>query len=122
MKIISGIQPTGQIHIGNYLGAVKQWIDLQEKEDTIFFIADLHSLTASEDPESLRENIFQTAVSYLALGVDPQKSIFFVQSDVKEHTELYWIFNTVTPIGDLERMTQFKEKSKQFKNNINTVL
>ena len=122
MKIISGIQPTGQIHIGNYLGAVKQWIGLQEKEDTIFFIADLHSLTVSEDPNNLKKNILQTAVAYLALGVDPQKSIFFVQSDVKEHTELCWIFNTVTPIGDLERMTQFKEKSKQFKSNINAGL
>jgi len=122
MRIISGIQPTGQIHIGNYLGAVKQWIELQEKGDTIFFIADLHSLTALERSENLKENIFQTAVAYLALGVDPQKSIFFAQSDVKEHTELCWILNTVTPIGDLERMTQFKEKSKQFKDNINAGL
>jgi len=115
MKIISGVQPTGQIHLGNYLGAVRQWIELQKKEEIICFIADLHSLTVPYQPESLQENIIQTAIAYLALGIDPQKSIFFTQSQVKEHAELCWILNTVTPIGDLERMTQFKEKSRQFK-------
>lgn len=122
MRIVSGLQPTGQIHIGNYLGAIKQWIELQEKEDCIFFIADLHSLTIPYQSKELQNNILETAISYLALGIDPQKSIFFVQSDVKKHTELCWILNTVTPIGDLERMTQFKEKSKQFRNNINVGL
>ena len=122
MKIVSGIQPTGQIHIGNYLGAIKQWVDLQDKEDTIFFIADLHSLTIPEEPAVRKENISKTAAAFLALGIDPQKSIFFLQSDVKEHTELCWILSTVASIGDLERMTQFKEKSKQFKNNINAGL
>jgi tryptophanyl-tRNA synthetase len=122
MRIISGIQPTGQMHIGNYLAAIKQWLEFQKNEDAIFFIADLHSLTVSESGEKLKENVFQTAVTLLALGIDPQKSIFFAQSDVKEHAELCWILNTVTPIGELERMTQFKEKSKQFKNNINAGL
>ena len=122
MKIISGVQPTGQIHLGNYLGAVRQWIELQKKEEIICFIADLHSLTVPYQPESLQENIIQTAIAYLALGIDPQKSIFFTQSQVKEHAELCWILNTVTPIGDLERMTQFKEKSRQFKKNINAGL
>jgi tryptophanyl-tRNA synthetase len=122
MKIISGIQPTGQLHIGNYLGAIKQWVALQEKEECLFFIADLHSLTVPYEPSKLPENVTEAAIAYLAAGIDPQKSIFFVQSQVKEHTELSWILNTVCPIGDLERMTQFKEKSKQFKKNINAGL
>jgi len=122
VKIVSGIQPTGQIHIGNYLGAIKQWIDLQEKEDTVFFIADLHSLTTIQDPKNLPKDVLNAAITYLSLGVDPQRSTLFVQSDVKQHTELCWILNTVTPLGDLERMTQFKEKSKQFKKNINAGL
>lgn len=122
MRIISGIQPTGQIHIGNYLGAIRQWIDLQKKEEVVFFIADLHSLTITQDPQKLQENILETAVAYLVLGIDPQKSTFFVQSAVKEHTELCWILNTVCPVGDLERMTQYKDKSKQFKKNVNAGL
>jgi len=122
MKIVSGIQPTGSIHIGNYLGAIKQWIDLQEKEEAIFFIADLHSLTTIQDSKTLKEGILETAIAYLSLGIDPQKSLFFAQSQVKEHTELCWILNTITPLGELERMTQFKEKSKQFKKNINAGL
>jgi tryptophanyl-tRNA synthetase len=122
MKIISGIQPTGSIHIGNYLGAIKQWIDFQEKNECIFFIADLHSLTISYDKKELQNNILDMAITLLTLGIDPQKSIFFVQSNIKEHTELYWLLNTISPMGELERMTQFKEKSKQFKKNINTGL
>jgi len=122
MRVLSGIQPTGSIHIGNYLGAIKQWTKLQEKNECIFFIADLHSLTIPYKPKELQKNILETAIVYLAAGIDPQKSIFFIQSDVKEHTELCWLLNTVCPIGDLERMTQYKEKSKQFKKNINTGL
>ncbi len=122
MKIVSGIQPTGSLHIGNYLGAIKQWVELQKKEDCIFFIADLHALTAPYDKEKLQENILEAAITYLALGIDPQKSLFFVQSEVKEHSELCWLFNTITPLGELQRMTQFKDKSKQFKKNINAGL
>lgn len=122
MRVLSGIQPTGSIHIGNYLGAIKQWIKLQEKNECIFFIADLHSLTIPYKPEELQKNILETAIVYLAAGIDPQKSIFFIQSDVKEHTELCWFLNTVCPIGDLERMIQYKEKAKQFKKNINAGL
>jgi len=122
MRIVSGIQPTGSIHIGNYLGAIKQWIKLQEKEDCIFFIADLHSLTIPYDPKKLQENILETAITYLTLGIDPQKSIFFVQSHIKEHSELCWLLDTITPLGELERMTQFKDKSKQFKKDINAGL
>ncbi|MDP2910492.1 MAG: tryptophan--tRNA ligase [bacterium] len=122
MRVLSGIQPTGSIHIGNYLGAIKQWIELQNKEDCIFFIADLHSLTIPYNPKELQKNILETAIAYLALGIDPQKSIFFVQSDIKEHTELSWLLNTICPLGELERMTQFKEKSKQFKKDVNAGL
>ena len=122
MKILSGIQPSGSIHIGNYLGAIKQWIELQKENDCVFFIADLHSLTAPYNPKELQKNIFESAIAYLAAGVDPEKSIFFVQSQIKEHTELCWLLNTVAPLGDLERMTQYKEKSKQFKKSINAGL
>lgn len=122
MKILSGIQPTGDIHIGNYLGALKQWIDLQEKNDCIFFVADLHSLTVPYDPKTLQKSIIEKVISYIAAGLDPEKSVIFVQSQIKEHTELAWLLNTLCPIGELERMTQYKEKSKKFKDNINTGL
>ncbi len=122
MRILSGIQPTGDIHIGNYLGALKQWIALQEKNECIFFIADLHSLTVPYDPKNLQDSITQKVISYIAAGLDPEKSIIFVQSQIKEHTELSWILNTICPVGELERMTQYKEKSKKFKDNINTGL
>lgn len=119
MRILSGIQPTGEMHIGNYLGAIKQWLELQEKNECIFFIADLHSLTVPYNPKTLQKNILEAAISYIAAGLDPEKSIIFVQSQVKEHTELCWFLNTVCPIGELQRMTQYKEKTKKFKKNIN---
>ncbi len=122
MRVLSGIQPTGLIHIGNYLGAIKQWIELQEKNECVFFITDLHSLTVPYNHEILQKNILDAAITYLAAGIKPEKSIFFVQSHIKEHTELCWLLNTVCPVGDLERMTQYKEKAKQFKNNINAGL
>jgi len=122
MRILSGIQPTGDIHIGNYLGAIKQWLSLQEKNECIFFIADLHSLTTPFDPKSLQKSITEKIISYIAAGLDPEKSTIFVQSQIKEHTELAWLLNTICPVGELERMTQYKEKSKKFKNNINAGL
>jgi tryptophanyl-tRNA synthetase len=122
MKILSGIQPTGLIHIGNYLGAIKQWVELQEKNDCLFFISDLHSLTIPYNPEELQKNILEVAMAHLSVGIDPEKSIFFVQSHIKEHTELCWLLNTVCPIGDLERMTQYKEKAKKFRKNQNAGL
>jgi tryptophanyl-tRNA synthetase len=122
MKIFSGIQPTGEIHIGNYLGAVKNWVELQNSNQCIFCIVDLHALTIPYEPSKMQEMIFEKAVAYLAAGIDPGKSIVFVQSAVKEHAELAWLLNTVTPIGELERMTQYKDKSKQFKNNLNVGL
>lgn len=122
MKILSAIQPTGSIHIGNYVGAIKQWVELQKNNECIFPIVDLHSLTIPYSPKNVKQNILQAAVAYLAAGIDPEKSLLFVQSHVKEHTELTWLLNTVTPLGELERMTQFKEKAKQFRKNINAGL
>ncbi len=122
MKIFSGIQPTGEIHIGNYLGAIKQWVALQKNNDCVFSIVDLHSLTIPYEPKKLKKRIFQTAAAFLAAGVDPKKSILFVQSHVYQHAELCWLLNTVCPVGDLQRMTQYKEKAKQFKGNINAGL
>ena len=115
MRIFSGIQPTGAIHIGNYLGAIKQWVELQEKNECIFSVVDLHSITIPYRPSELQRNILDAVVCYLAAGINPEKSLLFVQSEVKEHTELAWLLGTITPIGDLLRMTQYKEKAKQFK-------
>ena len=122
MRVFSGIQPTGQLHIGNYLGAIKQWIELQEKNECIFCIVDLHALTVPYKPKELQNLILEKAIVYLASGINPEKSIIFVQSTVKEHAELAWLLNTVTPVGDLGRMTQYKEKSKKFKQNANAGL
>ncbi len=122
MRIFSGIQPTGTIHIGNYLGALKQWVLLQEKNECVFCIVDLHALTAPYDPKKLQEFILEKAIAYIAAGIDPEKSIIFVQSAVKEHAELAWLLNTVTPVGDLTRMTQYKEKSKKYEKNLNAGL
>jgi len=122
MRIFSGIRPTGNIHIGNYLGAVKQWIELQEKNECVFCIVDMHAVTTPFDPKEMKKNILEIASIYLAAGVNPDKSIIFVQSDVREHTELAWLLGTITPMGELSRMTQFKEKSKQHKDYINAGL
>jgi len=122
MRIFSGIQPSGEIHIGNYLGALKQWIQLQEKNECVFCIVDLHSLTVPYDIIGLKKRILEKAIAYLAAGLDPKKVIIFVQSQVPEHTELSWLLSTITPIGDLLRMTQYKEKSKKHPKNINAGL
>ena len=110
-RIFSGIQPSGELHIGNYLGAVKNWATLQTEYDSFFCIVDYHAITVSYEPEDLRRRTRDMAVSLIAAGVDPSKCTLFVQSAVPEHTELAWIFNTVTPLGELERQTQFKDKS-----------
>lgn len=122
MRIFSGIRPTGGLHIGNYLGAIKQWIALQEKNECVFCIVDLHAITTPYDPKELQKNILETTAVYLAAGINPEKSIIFVQSEVKEHAELAWLLETITPMGELSRMTQFKEKSKQYKDYINAGL
>ncbi len=115
MKVFSGIQPTGAIHIGNYLGAIKQFVELQDKAECVFSIVDLHAITIPYQLKEYQKNILDAAVCYLACGINPEKSILFIQSAVKEHTELAWLLGTLCPIGDLLRMTQYKEKSKQFK-------
>jgi len=114
MRVLSGIQPTGQFHLGNYLGALKHWIDLQNQENECFYpIVDLHALTTVHDAETLRKNIREAQVAMLAMGFDPEKSVLFLQSRVPAHTELAWILTTLAAIGDLERMTQYKEKAQQ---------
>lgn len=122
--IFSGIQPTGNLHLGNYLGAVRNWVELQnsEKYDCYFSVVDYHSLTGNRSAEERRDQILKTAAELIALGIDPDKSTLFVQSHVTEHTELAWVFNSVTPMAELERMTQFKDKSKQQAKNVNTGL
>lgn len=110
-RIFSGIQPSGELHIGNYLGAVRNWVQLQHKYEAIFCIVDYHAITHPYEPEVLRERRRDMAIGLLAAGIDPSKCALFVQSAVPEHTELAWFFNTITPLGELERQTQFKEKS-----------
>ncbi len=122
MRAFSGIQPSGIIHIGNYFGAIKNWVQLQNEYESIFCIVNQHAITVPQDPKKLEENTYKVASIYLAFGIDPQKSIIFVQSEVKEHTELCWILNTITRLPELERMTQFKEKAKQHKSSVNVGL
>lgn len=111
-RVFSGVQPTGNIHIGNYLGALKQFVELQDENECIYCIVDLHSITVPQDPKELRKHILDVAALYMAVGVDPKKSIIFVQSDVSGHAELSWILTCNSYTGELSRMTQFKDKSK----------
>lgn len=118
MRILSGIQPTGQFHIGNYLGALKHWVDLQNQDNECFYpIVDLHALTTVHNADELRKNTQEAQAAMLAIGFDPLKCTLFLQSRVSAHTELAWILTTLTSLGDLERMTQFKEKSAQVSRN-----
>lgn len=110
-SIFSGIQPSGNLHLGNYLGAIHNWVKLQKEYASIFCIVDLHAITVSQNPEELRKKTIEVAKIYLAAGINPRKSSIFVQSQVSEHAELAWILNTLTKISELERMTQFKDKS-----------
>jgi tryptophanyl-tRNA synthetase len=113
VRIFSGIQPSGSLHIGNYLGAVKNWVELQHKYESFFCVVDYHAITVPYEPADLRARTADMALSLLAAGLDPSKCTLFVQSMVPEHTELAWIFNTLTPLGELERQTQFKEKASR---------
>lgn len=122
MKVFSGIRPTGDIHIGNYLGAIKQWIELQDKDDCFFCIVDWHAITTPYDEKTLQKKMFDLATTYLAVGLDPDKCSLFIQSQVKQHTELSWLLGTITPFGELQRMTQFKDKSKKHPEYINAGL
>ncbi len=122
MRVISGIQPTGELHIGNYLGAVKNWLRLQDKYECLFFVADLHALTTPYYAQGLAKQAREKVAELLSLGLNPEKCVIFVQSRIKEHAELAWILNTITPVAELERMTQYKEKARKFKQNINAGL
>ncbi|MDZ7632633.1 MAG: tryptophan--tRNA ligase [Gemmatimonadaceae bacterium] len=122
-RIFSGIQPSGELHIGNYLGAVQNWVHLQEGRDATFFcVVDLHALTGNYEPADLRRRRHEMAVSLLAAGLDPERCTLFFQSAVPQHAELAWIFNTVTPLGELERQTQYKDKSSRQESVITGVL
>ncbi len=116
-RIFSGMQPTRQLHLGNYLGALKNWVRLQDQFEAIFCVVDLHALTIDHDPETLRNNIRAVTAAYVAAGIDPEKNILFNQSAVPGHAELNWIFACHTPLGWLNRMTQFKEKAGKHREN-----
>lgn len=122
--LVSGIQPTGRLHIGNYLGALKNFVELQNSGDyqCYFFIADLHSMTEPYEPSEKRRQIISLAADFLAAGLDPKKSVIFLQSQIPAHSELAWVFDTITPMGELERMTQFKDKSARQEANVNAGL
>ena len=119
MKIFSGVKPSGIIHLGNYIGALRQWVALQNDHDCLFCIVDLHALTVRIDPALLRRLTLETAATYIACGLDAKKSTLFIQSQVPEHAELCWILNTIAKISELKLMHQFKEKSKGNPENIN---
>ncbi len=112
VRVLSGVQPTGNLHIGNYLGALKNWVKIQYDYESIFCIVDLHAITVYQNPQELRSNIHQLAALFLACGIDPKHSSIIAQSSVPGHAELAWMFTCVTPLGWLERMTQFKAKSE----------
>ena len=111
-RVFSGVQPTGNIHLGNYLGALKQFVELQDDHECIYCIVDMHAITVPQNPKELRDHILDVAALYLAVGLDPKKSIVFVQSDVPGHAELSWVLTCNSYTGELSRMTQFKDKSK----------
>ncbi|MDP2820951.1 MAG: tryptophan--tRNA ligase [bacterium] len=113
MKVFSGAQPSGKIHIGNYLAAIKNWAELQDKNECLFSIVDLHAITVDYDAENFEKKINQLLAVYLAIGLDPEKVTIFLQSEIKEHSELAWLLSTITPLNELQRMTQFKDKSEK---------
>ncbi|MFZ2226823.1 MAG: tryptophan--tRNA ligase [Candidatus Moraniibacteriota bacterium] len=110
-RIFSGIKPSGDLHLGNYLGAIQNWVKLQDEYDSIFCVVDMHAITVPQDPETLRRRTIEIAKIYLAAGIDPKKCALFIQSYISEHAELAWILNTIAKIPELEKMTQFKDKS-----------
>jgi len=121
-RIFSGIQPSGEIHIGNYVGAIRNWVQLVNRYDCIYCVVDYHAITIEYEVASMQQRILETATVLVACGLTPERCKLFVQSHVPEHTELTWIFNCVTPVGELERMTQFKEKGRQHRGNVNVGL
>jgi len=121
-RVFSGVQPSGSLHIGNYLGAIKNFANLQNDYDSIFCIVDLHAITVWQDPDVLHENILDVAAAYISAGIDPKKATIFVQSHIPSHAELAWILNCVSRIGWLNRMTQFKEKAGKNRENVSVGL
>jgi tryptophanyl-tRNA synthetase len=121
-QVFSGIQPSGIIHIGNYIGAIKNWVKIQHQYPSIFCIVDLHAMTIKYEINELSKTVYNAVITNLACGLDPNACKIFIQSSVKDHTELTWILTTITPFGDLTRMTQFKDKSAQHQDNINAGL
>ena len=117
-RILSGVQPTGELHLGNWLGAIRNWVTLQEQYETFLCVVDLHAITAEHNPKELTQNTLSTAALYVACGIDPNICSIFVQSHIPAHSELCWILNCMTPINWMERMIQFKEKSIQQGNNV----
>ncbi len=120
--VLSAVQPTNQIHLGNYLGAIKNWVGYQNDYDCLFFAVDLHSITVKQDPKELRENTYRAIATYIACGINPKKATLFVQSHVPQHAELSWILNCHSSMGELSRMTQYKDKSQKHGTHIPTGL
>lgn len=120
--VLSGIQPSGGLTIGNYIGAINQWLPMQENNDCFFMLADLHTITVRQDPEVMRERVLECLAMYIACGLDPKKSTIFTQSQVPEHAQLGWILNCYAQMGELNRMTQFKDKSSRHSQNVNVGL
>ncbi len=120
-RLFSGIQPSGDLHLGNYLGAIKQWLPLQDQYEAIFCVVDMHAITVPQDPAELRKKTIEIAKIYLAAGIDPQKSTIFIQSHVPGHAELAWILNTISTMGELGRMTQYKDKAQKSGEDTSTV-
>ena len=121
-RVLSGVQPTGALHLGNWLGAIRNWVDLQDSHDTFVCVVDLHAITVPHDPARLAQDTFSTAALYLACGMDPERCSIFIQSQVSAHSELGWLLNCVTPLNWLERMIQFKEKAVKHGDNVSVGL
>lgn len=121
-KLLSGIQPSGNLMIGNYIGALKNWVALQDEYECYYVLVDMHAITVRQDPKDLRKRTYDFIAQYMAAGLDPEKSVLFIQSHVPAHAELAWVLNNYTYMGELSRMTQFKDKSKKHNKNINAGL
>ena len=117
MRVLSGIQPTGNLHLGNYLGAIRNWVALQDSFESIYCVVDLHAITVAQDPAQLRQSTREVAASLIAAGISPERAIIFNQSQVPQHSQLAWIFSCVARLGWLNRMTQFKEKAGKNREN-----
>ena len=116
-RIFSGIQPTGNLHLGNYLGAIRNWVTLQDDFESIYCVVDLHAITVAQDPQQLRQSTREVAASLIAAGISPERSVLFNQSSVPQHSQLAWVFNCIARLGWLNRMTQFKEKAGKNREN-----